>query len=85
LERPLSGRKFRFVTLLLAAISAALFAAIAWFTVEEAIGTQRRLSNMMRWPYWPFLLVTALGSAVYAATLIVQGIRDMRRSESRGA
>jgi TRAP-type C4-dicarboxylate transport system permease small subunit len=75
LERPLSGRRGRFIGVFLALISAALFAAIAWFTVEEAIATQRRLSNMMRWPYWPFLLVAALGSAVYAATLLVQGLR----------
>ena len=86
LERPLSHKKFRIVTILLAAVSAAVFTAIAWFTVEEAIATHRRLSNMMRWPYWPFLLVTAFGSAVYAATLIVQGIRgEARSSESSGA
>jgi TRAP-type C4-dicarboxylate transport system permease small subunit len=84
LERPLSGKRFRAVTILLALISAAAFAAIAWYTVQEAIATQRRLSNMLRWPYWPFLLVTAFGSAVYAATLIVQGIRDTRNSGSSG-
>jgi TRAP-type C4-dicarboxylate transport system permease small subunit len=85
LERPLSGRRFRALTILMAVISAALFAAIAWYTVEEAIATQRRLSNMMRWPYWPFLLVTAFGSAAYAVTLLVQGVRDTRKSESSGA
>jgi TRAP-type C4-dicarboxylate transport system permease small subunit len=85
LERPLSGQRFRLLTILLATVSAALFAAIAWFSVEEAIATQRRLSNMMRWPYWPFLLVTAFGSAAYAVTLLVQGIRNSRNAGSSGA
>src|SRR5262245_13915446 len=50
LERPLENPKLRFVPVILTFISALLFAAIAWLTFTEALGTMHRVSNMMRWP-----------------------------------
>jgi TRAP-type C4-dicarboxylate transport system permease small subunit len=83
LERPLQNPKLRFVPVLLTLASAALFAAIAWFTAAEALTSMQRVSNMVRWPHWPFQLTVALGSAMYALVLLFQTI-DILRGKSRG-
>jgi TRAP-type C4-dicarboxylate transport system permease small subunit len=75
LERPLENPKLRFIPILLTLVSAALFAVIAWLTAAEALGSMRRVSNMVRWPHWPFQLAVALGSAMYAIVLLIQGVR----------
>lgn len=74
-ERPLDNPRLRFVPVILGFTCAALFAAIAWLTVEEALATMRRVSNMMRWPHYPFQFIVAFGSAAYAVVLFVQSIR----------
>jgi len=79
LERPLDDPRLRFVPVILALASAALFAAIAWFTVDEALATTRRVSNMMRWPHWPFQFIVAFGSAMYAIVLLIQAWRLLTR------
>ena len=38
---------------------------------------------MMRWPHWPFQLIVAFGSAMYAIVLLIQCVRMLRR-QSRG-
>ena len=83
LERPLQNPKLRFVPVLLTLASAALFAAIAWFTAAEALTSMQRVSNMVRWPHWPFQLTVALGSAMYALVLLFQTI-DILSGKSRG-
>ena len=80
LERPLEDPRLRFVPVVLALVSAALFALIAYLTAVEAINFTHRISNMMRWPHWPFQLAVALGSALYAIVLAVQGIQQLRRA-----
>ncbi len=37
-----------------------------------------RISNMMRWPHWPFQLTVAFGSAMYAIVLLIQSVRMLR-------
>jgi TRAP-type C4-dicarboxylate transport system permease small subunit len=81
LERPLENPKLRFIPIVLTLISAVLFAAIAWLTLQEALGTMHRISNMMRWPHWPFQFIVAFGSAMYAIVLLVQTFRLLRRRE----
>jgi TRAP-type transport system small permease protein len=81
LDRPLDNPKLRFIPAILAFVSAALFAAIAWFTAAEALSSMHRVSNMMRWPHWPFQLAVAFGSAVYAMVLLVQGVRSAVRKD----
>jgi TRAP-type C4-dicarboxylate transport system permease small subunit len=81
LERPLEHPRLRFVPVILTFTSAVLFAAIAWLTVDEALSTMGRVSNMMRWPHYPFQFIVALGSAMYAVVLLVQSVRMLRRSE----
>jgi len=76
LERPLEKPGLRWVSVVLALVSATLFAAIAWYSFNEAMATMNRFSNMLRWPYYPFLLLSAFGSAVYAVVLAVQAVRS---------
>jgi TRAP-type C4-dicarboxylate transport system permease small subunit len=78
LQRPLESPALRWVPLFLSLVSAVLFAAIAWFSFNEAMATTNRVSNMLRWPHYPFLLLTAFGSAVYAVVLVIQAVRGLR-------
>ena len=79
LERPLEDPRLRFVPVILTLAGAVLFAAIAWLTAAEALSSMHRISNMMRWPHWPFQLTVALGSAMYALVLLIQAIRLVPR------
>lgn len=83
LERPLQNPKLRFVPVLLTLASAILFAAIAWLTATEALTSMQRVSNMVRWPHWPFQLTVAIGSAMYAIVLLFQTI-DILRGKPQG-
>lgn len=78
-ERPLENPKLRFVPVILLLVSAALFATIAYLTAAEAIHSMHRISNMMRWPHWPFQLTVALGAGLYAAVLAIQAVQQLRR------
>ena len=79
LERPLEDPRLRFVPVILTLISAVLFAAIAWLTAVEAVTSMHRISNMMRWPHYPFQFTVAFGSAMYAIVLFVQTLQLLRR------
>jgi TRAP-type transport system small permease protein len=81
LERPLENPRLRFVPVILTFIGGVLFAAIAWLTVDEALSTMNRVSNMMRWPHYPFQFIVALGAAMYAVVLFMQSFRMLRRGE----
>jgi TRAP-type C4-dicarboxylate transport system permease small subunit len=80
LERPLDDPRLRLIPVVLTFIGGVLFVAIAWLTADEALATTHRVSNMMRWPHYPFQLVVALGSAVYALVLFVQCFQRLRRA-----
>jgi len=84
LERPLQSRALRFVPVLLTLASAVLFAAVAWLTAAEALTSMHRVSNMVRWPHWPFQLTVAFGSAMYALVLLFQTI-DILRGKPHGS
>jgi TRAP-type C4-dicarboxylate transport system permease small subunit len=79
LERPLEDPRLRFIPVLLTLAGAVLFAAIAWLTLAEALSSTHRVSNMMRWPHWPFQLTVAFGAAMYALVLLIQAIRLVPR------
>jgi TRAP-type C4-dicarboxylate transport system permease small subunit len=72
LDRPLDDPRLRFIPVILLLVSAMLFAAIAWLSAVEALTSTHRVSNMMRWPHWPFQLTVAFGSAMYAIVLLIQ-------------
>jgi TRAP-type C4-dicarboxylate transport system permease small subunit len=78
LERPLEDPRMRFVNVLLPLVGALLFAAIAWLSAVEALTSMHRISNMMRWPHWPFQLTVAFGAAMYAVVLLVQAMQAAR-------
>ena len=80
-ERPLENPRLRFVTVVLTLIGAVLFAAVAWLTMEEALATMTRVSNMMRWPHYPFQFIVAFGSAMYAIVLLIQSVRMVRKGD----
>lgn len=83
LERPLDHPRLRFVPVLLTFVSALLFAAIAWLSAAEAFSTMQRVSNMLRWPHYPFQLAVAFGSAAFAVVLLIQTIRLLRKTPDR--
>jgi TRAP-type C4-dicarboxylate transport system permease small subunit len=83
LERPLENARLRLVPALLAFVGAVLFAAIAWLTAAEALSTTHRVSNMLRWPHYPFQLVVAFGAAMYAVVLLVQSVQLLVKSWGR--
>lgn len=74
LERP----SLRFVPVLVNLAGAALFAVIAWQMVEETRHAWTQISNMLRMPHWPFRMVVAFGSALYAIVLLIHAIRAAR-------
>ena len=78
-ERPLDNPKLRFVPVILTFVSTLLFAAIAWLTAGDAIGASHRISNMMRWPHWPFQAAVAFGAAMYAVVLLIQCVNMVRK------
>jgi TRAP-type C4-dicarboxylate transport system permease small subunit len=84
LERPLEDPRLRFVPVFLTFIGGLLFAAIAWLTADEALSTMNRVSNMMHWPHYPFQLIVALGSAMYAVVLFIQSFRMLRPGPKDG-
>ncbi len=79
LDRPLDDPRRRFVPVLLTFVSAVLFATIAWLSAVEALTSMHRISNMMRWPHWPFQLTVAFGSAMYAVVLFIHAAQALRR------
>lgn len=83
LERPLDDPKLRFVPVILSFISALLFAAMAWLSAAEALATTHRVSNMLRWPHYPFQLAVAFGSAMFAVVLLIQTVQLWRKSADR--
>jgi TRAP-type C4-dicarboxylate transport system permease small subunit len=77
LDRP----GLRWLNALVHLTGAVLLAVVAWRTVLYAIGSYRwgDATNMMAIPKYPFQLVTAAGTALFAAVLLGQAIRAVRR------
>jgi TRAP-type C4-dicarboxylate transport system permease small subunit len=83
LDRP----RLRWVSVAVHLAGAALLAVIAWRTVLHAIGSAERgeATNMMKVPHYPFELVAAASTAVFAAVLLAQAWRAVRRPPDRDA
>jgi TRAP-type C4-dicarboxylate transport system permease small subunit len=75
LDRP----GLRFLPSLLAFVGAALFALIAYRATLETIATLGQVSNMLRWPHYPFRFAVAFGSAMFALVLVIQGVQGLRQ------
>ena len=75
LDRP----SLRFLPAILSFVGASLFALIAYRAMIETITTIDQVSNMLRWPFYPFRFTVAAGSAVFAMVLLIQGIQSLSR------
>ena len=78
LERPLDNPRLRFVPVILTFVGAVLFVLVAYLSAVEALTSMHRISNMMRWPHYPFQLIVAFGAAMYAIVLFIQTMNLLR-------
>lgn len=67
----------RLLDVIVQLVGGAVLMFIAWNTIGRAIEalSQNEATNLLFLPLYPFYLVVAIGFALYAAVLIVQGIR----------
>ncbi len=79
-EKYLDRPGLRFLPSVLAFTGSVLFAVIAWRVTLEAFGAMSQISNMLRWPHFPFRLTVAFGAAVFAVVLAIQGVQALRHS-----
>ncbi len=78
-EKWLDRPALRYLPAVIAFTGAALFAAIAWRATVETTATISQISNMLRWPHYPFRYTVAFGSAMFALVMFIQGIQAVRR------
>jgi TRAP-type C4-dicarboxylate transport system permease small subunit len=74
--------RLRFIPAILAFMGAALFALIAYRALLETFATIDQVSNLLRWPFYPFRFTVAFGSALFAVVLLIQGIQALRGSRT---
>ena len=84
-EKWLNRPGLRFLPALIAFVGAALFALIAYRATLETIATIDQVSNMLRWPHYPFRFTVAFGAAMLAAVLAIQGAQSLRRRSAEDA
>lgn len=78
-ERWLDRPSLRWLPAIISFAGAALFAVVAWRAALETIATIDQISNMLRWPHYPFRFAVAFGSAMFALVLLIQGLQALRR------
>jgi TRAP-type transport system small permease protein len=74
LDRP----SLRFIPAILAFLGAAIFALVAYRAYLETLATLDQVSNLLRWPFYPFRFAVAFGAALYAVVLVIQGVQALR-------
>jgi TRAP-type C4-dicarboxylate transport system permease small subunit len=77
--------RWRWITALLSFLGAALFAVIAYRATLETIATIDQVSNRLAWPHYPFRFTVALGCALYAIVMALQGIEVLRGRSTEGS
>lgn len=82
-ERWLERPGLRWLSAVISFAGAALFALVAWRATLETIATIDQISNMLRWPHYPFRFTVAFGSAMFALVLLIQGLQALRRRPHR--
>jgi TRAP-type C4-dicarboxylate transport system permease small subunit len=83
-EKWLDQPRWRWVTALLAFLGAALFAVIAYRAALETIATIDQVSNRLAWPHYPFRFTVAIGCALFAIVLAIQGSQVLRGRSAEG-
>jgi TRAP-type C4-dicarboxylate transport system permease small subunit len=84
-EKWLDQPRWRWVTALLAFLGAALFAVIAYRAALETIATIDQVSNRLAWPHYPFRFTVAIGCALFAIVLAIQGSQVLRGRSAEGS
>ncbi|MFQ5960773.1 MAG: TRAP transporter small permease [Candidatus Methylomirabilales bacterium] len=76
----LKPETLRWTDTLVRAISGLLFVYVTWQTMRQGLDALEfgEASNLVEIPHFPFILVVAFGSAVYALVLLVQAVRVAR-------
>jgi TRAP-type transport system small permease protein len=74
LDRP----SLRFIPAILAFMGSALFVLIAYRALLETFATYDQVSNLLRWPFYPFRFAVSFGSGLFAVVLFVQGVQALR-------
>jgi TRAP-type C4-dicarboxylate transport system permease small subunit len=85
LENWLDRPSLRFLPAVIAFTGALLFALVAWRATLETLATIQQVSNMLRWPHYPFRFTAAFGSAMFALVLAWQGVESLRRKKNEGS
>jgi TRAP-type transport system small permease protein len=85
LEKWLDRPGLRFLPALIAFTGALLFALVAYRATLETLATIQQVSNMLRWPHYPFRFTAAFGSAMFAIVLLIQGVESLRRTPKEDA
>jgi TRAP-type C4-dicarboxylate transport system permease small subunit len=85
LEAWLDRPSLRFLPALIAFTGALLFALVAYRATLETLATIQQVSNMLRWPHYPFRFTAAFGSAMFAIVLFIQGVEALRRKPNEDA
>ncbi|HEX5779707.1 MAG TPA: TRAP transporter small permease [Xanthobacteraceae bacterium] len=80
LDRP----GLQFIPAILAFMGAALFALIAYRATLETIATIDQVSNLLRWPYYPFRFSVAFGAGLFAIVLLIQAVQALRGAPTEG-
>ena len=78
LERYLAHPSLRLLPAAIAFVSGCLFALIAWQMIVETGHSWSQMSNMLRVRQWPFKLVAAFGSGMFALVLFIQSVQSAR-------
>jgi TRAP-type C4-dicarboxylate transport system permease small subunit len=84
LEKWLDRPSLRYLPAVIAFTGALLFALIAYRATLETFATINQVSNMLRWPHYPFRFTAAFGSAMFAVVLAWRGIQAVRGTSGGG-
>lgn len=69
LDRWLDRPSLRWLPGLISLTGAVLFAVVAWQLAVEAFIGFKQVSNMLRWPHWPFKLGAAFGALCFSLVM----------------
>jgi TRAP-type C4-dicarboxylate transport system permease small subunit len=84
LEKWLDRPSLRYLPALISFSCGLLLALIAYRATLETLATIQQVSNMLRWPHYPFRFTGVFGSALLAAVFFIQGAMSLRRTTNKG-
>jgi len=82
-ERWLNRPSLWFLPSFLAILGGVLFAVMGYRTIVETLATFDQVSNLLRWPHYPFRFTVAFGSILFAIVLFIDAFRSFHRPPAR--